>query len=114
MGRVKRSMSRPRSMPVDKVDTDDAPAEENSVMNVSIDGSLSSQKKKSGFKNWDKKTGAKIYNMTESVGERGRDVIKTVRNKIPSRPASVPTDLDANKDDRISTVSKVSESSQER
>merc|ERR1711874_560686 len=99
--RVKRSVSRPRSMPAPSADleeSEDMAAEETNVMNISIDGSVSSKKSKSGFKQWDKKTGAKIHRLTENVGDRGRDVIKSVRKNI-SRPASVPTDMDANKDD---------------
>merc|ERR1711915_232391 len=87
--RVKRSVSRPRSMPAPPADveeSEDMGAEETNVMNISIDGSVSSKKSKSGFKQWDKKTGAKMHRFTENIGERMRRSMS--RSRAPSSEPS--------------------------
>merc|ERR1739842_122071 len=68
-------------------------------------GVSSQKKKKSGFKEWDKRTGAKIYHMTENVSDSGRNVIRSLSRNRSREPSSEPAY--SRESDNTSTREKV-------
>merc|ERR1739842_100770 len=56
----------------------------------SFEGTEERKKKRSGLKEWDKRTGAKIYHMTENVSESGRKVIRSLSRNRSREPSSEP------------------------
>merc|ERR1711874_635745 len=64
---------------------------ENFDPNKSFEGTLERKKKKSGFKEWDKRTGAAVYHMTENINKKGQSVIRSVSLTRSRGPSPEPT-----------------------
>merc|ERR1739840_7645 len=79
---------------MDKVDInatyDEIPATENVDLNGSCRETIERKKKKSGLKEWDKRTGAKIYHMTENISEKGLNVVRSVSRSRSREPSPSP------------------------